>query len=438
MEQQARNEHTPGIVPSDPYERRLAERRQTIAVFRTTANAQRTRAERVADRLAEFFGSIPFIGLHILWFLVWIVWNVEIIPGLPAFDPFPFGLLTMIVSLEAIFLSAFVLLSQNRSAEIADLRSELELQLNIVLEEKTTGLIRALNVLSTRLGVQGVLDPELLELTRPVDLVALERETRAEAKRRPAHARIVDVAVTEVRRALTAGNWEEAVRLVEKMRPADQADVFEELQPDQRTALLPRLNVADSADILEEIDDRLAADIAGQLDVEVLADILDEMEPDEAADVLGDLEPHSRAAALAAMSPDDAEEVRPLLIHPDESAGGLMTSEFLALRRRMTAADALELVRKWAPESEALYTLFIVDRNARLVGVLGLRALVTADPHASLADIMDPDVIYVHADTPPDECNQLMAHYELLALPVVDQQHRLLGVITVDDLLEEE
>jgi magnesium transporter len=159
---------------------------------------------------------------------------------------------------------------------------------------------------------------------------------------------------------------------------------------------------------------------------------------DEAADVLGDLEPQDRAAALAAMEPDDVQELTPLLIHSDESAGGLMTSEFLALRRRMTAGEALDVVRHWAPENEALYTLFVVDRDGVLVGVLSLRTLVTAPPDATLKDIMDPDVIHVATDTTPEECAQLMAHYDLLALPVIDAQHKLLGVITVDDLLEEE
>jgi uncharacterized membrane protein/flagellar motility protein MotE (MotC chaperone) len=434
---------TPANYPKDPYERRLAERRQTIAAFRTTANAQRTRAERIADGLATFFGSITFIALHILWFAVWIVWNGDVngqplIPGLVPFDPFPFGLLTMIVSLEAIFLSAFVLLSQNRSAEIADLRSELELQLNIVLEEKTTALIRAVHVLSNHMGVSDGLDSELLDLTQPLDLVAVEQATRAETMRRPPRAQMVDATVMRVRHALTLNNWEEAVQLIEAMKPADQADVFEELHIEQQAALLPRLQLEDSADILEEMEDAAAADVAERLKPEVLADILEEMEPDEAADVLGDLRPRDRAAALAAMEPDDVMEVTPLLIHPDESAGGLMTSEFLALRRRMTAAEALGVVRQWAPENEALYTLFVVDREGVLVGVLSLRTLVTAAPEAILQDIMDPDVVYVTVETPPDECSRLMAHYDLLALPVVDPGHKLLGVITVDDLLEEE
>jgi uncharacterized membrane protein len=427
------------IIPDqEVFQRRLAERRQTIAAFRTTANAQRTRLERIADNLANFFGSIVFILLHVLWFAWWIVWNLGILPGIVPFDPFPFGLLTMIVSLEAIFLSAFVLLSQNRGAEIADLRAELELQLDIVLEEKTTAIVRMMHAMAEKLNVQEALDPDLLALTRPLDLLAVQEATRAETSRRPARARVVDMAVVQVRRALTTDNWDEAVRLIEAMRPADQADVFEELPLEEQTELLPRLNVEDSADILEEMEDEQAADVAERLPPEELADILERMEPDQAADVLGDLEPQNRAAALAAMNPDDAEEIRPLLIHPDESAGGLMTSDFLALRRRMTAAEALDLVRQWAPEREALYTLFVVDREGALSGVVTLRQLVVAPPGAVIWDIMDPDVIYVNADATPEECEQLMARYDLLALPVVDKNHLLIGVITVDDLLSEE
>jgi len=432
------NERNPQAPNQAVYQRRLAERRQSIAAFRTTAKAQRTRAERIADGLAEFFGSIPFIMLHVIWFGGWVVLNTNLIPGVEPFDPFPFGLLTMVVSLEAIFLSAFVLLSQNRSAETADLRAELELQVDIILEEKTTALVRMLRALANKLDLPEAVDPDLLELAQPLDLVALEHATRAEAARRPDRARVVDLTAAQVRSALAAGNWLEATRLIEAMKPADQADVFEGLPLEQQTALLPRLNIEDSADILEEMEDEQAADVAEALQPEALADILEKMDPDQAADVLGDLEPQSRAAALAAMNPEDAEEVRPLLIHPDESAGGLMTNEFLALRRRMTVAEALDLVRRWAPENEALYTLFVIDRADTLAGVITLRQLVTAPPEATLKDTMDPDVIYVTVDTPPEDCEQLMAHYDLLALPVVDANHRLIGVITVDDLLEEE
>jgi magnesium transporter len=125
-----------------------------------------------------------------------------------------------------------------------------------------------------------------------------------------------------------------------------------------------------------------------------------------------------------------------LLLHPDETAGGLMTSEFLALRRRMTAAEAIEAIRQWQPEAETIYYLFVVDRYGRLVGVVNLRQLIVAPPDALIQDIMDEDVIFVTADVDQEEVARLMARYDLLALPVVDENKILLGVITFDDLVD--
>jgi magnesium transporter len=113
-----------------------------------------------------------------------------------------------------------------------------------------------------------------------------------------------------------------------------------------------------------------------------------------------------------------------------------MTSSFIALQRRMTAAQAITAIRAWHPAEETMYYLFVTDRLKRLVGVLNLRQLIVAAPNTSVAKIMDPDVIYVEADTDQEECADLMQRYNLLALPVVDAEKHLLGVITIDDLVD--
>jgi len=133
---------------------------------------------------------------------------------------------------------------------------------------------------------------------------------------------------------------------------------------------------------------------------------------------------------------EDPEEVRPLLLHPDDSAGGLMTSEFLALRRRMTARQAIQALRDWKPEGEEVYYLFVVDRDGILAGVVSLRQLVVAKPEERLEEIMDREVISVRVGADQEECARLMSRYDLLALPVVDATNRLLGVVTVDDVVD--
>ncbi len=244
----------------------------------------------------------------------------------------------------------------------------------------------------------------------------------------------VEATLEQVRGALAAGDWRRAAALVEALRPPDQADIFGELPPPEQDQLLPRLELEDSADILEELEEEEAAEIAARLKTGTLAQILDEMEPDEAADLLGDIAPDQAAEVLGIM--EEPEDIRPLLIHADESAGGLMTSARITLHREMTAEAAIAHVRAVAPESEDVYYLFVVDREIRLVGVVSLRQLVVAPPRTRIETFMDPDVIQIRADADQEEAARLMARYDLLALPVVDEAGHLLGIITHDDLVD--
>ncbi|MDY7078915.1 MAG: magnesium transporter [Chloroflexota bacterium] len=244
----------------------------------------------------------------------------------------------------------------------------------------------------------------------------------------------VDATLNQVREALAQGDWNQAVALVEALRPPDQADLFSDLPPTEQDQLLPRLDLEDSADILEELEEEEAAEIAARLKAEELARILDEMEPDEAADLLGDIAPERVSKVLAVM--EEPEEVRPLLVHHDDSAGGLMTSAKVMLHEGITAEGAIAYLRAVAPESEDVYYLFVVDQNVRLVGVVSLRQLVVVPPWTRVGDVMDTDVIHVRADADQEDAARLMARYDLLALPVVDAEGHLLGLITHDDLVE--
>lgn len=141
-------------------------RSHVIKSFKAKADAKRTPAEKFADWLTSRFGSVTFLGLNALWFAVWVSWNTHIIPGAEAFDPFPFGLLTMVVSLEAIFLAIIVLISQNREARVNELREEFDLQINTVAEEEVTKMLKMMFLLCEKQGVKLDEDPELRRLMR--------------------------------------------------------------------------------------------------------------------------------------------------------------------------------------------------------------------------------------------------------------------------------
>ncbi len=247
---------------------------------------------------------------------------------------------------------------------------------------------------------------------------------------------VLDALLDRVRALLAEGRAEEAAALLEDLWPGDLAEIFEELDEDQQRALLEHLDPGTSADVLEELADEEAAELAETLPDATLSAIVDEMEPDEAADLLREMDPERRRRILAVL--EDPEEVRPLLVYPDESAGGLMTTEFLALRRRMTVSEALEAVRRLAPSADPdnIFYLYVVDRHGKLVGVVSLYDLIRAEPHQLVMDIMDRDVIYVRSDVDQEEVARIFARYDLLSLPVVDAEGRLIGIITPDDVLD--
>ena len=244
----------------------------------------------------------------------------------------------------------------------------------------------------------------------------------------------IDIVLDQIRDSLTHQDWNRAAKLLEVLRPPDQADLFEELPPETQDQLLPRLNPEDSADILEELVDEDAAEVAARLNPEELARILSKMESDEAADLLGDIAPDQAAEAL--LSTEDAEEIRPLLKHEDNTAGGLMTSIDVLLHPDITAAEAIAHLRTVSPDSETLYYLYVVDNDMRLVGGVSLRQLVLALPDTRISDLMDPEVIHTDAATDKEDVARMMTRYDLISMPVVDDTGHLLGVITHDDLVD--
>jgi magnesium transporter len=249
----------------------------------------------------------------------------------------------------------------------------------------------------------------------------------------------IDQVLEQVRSALSEGNWDQVIALLEPLRPPDQATLFEDLDPEEQIDLLPRLHPRESADILEELEEQKAAEIATQLETQNLAKIVDYMEPDEAADLLKDISPEQAKQVLAEIS--EPSEVIPLLSYPDDSAGGMMTSVEFDLQADMTVEQAIDYLRTKSPDEEQIYYLFVVDSSDHLVGVVSLRQLVISKPGTKIRDIMNTDVISIAAGTDREEAARLMTRYDLLALPVVDEKQCLVGMITYDDsfdVLEDE
>jgi uncharacterized membrane protein len=155
--------------PLDGRERRL------IRSLKARADAKRTRTQRLADWMTDAAGSNVFLAINAIWFLVWTVWNTNLIPGVKPFDAFPFGLLTMVVSLEAILLSIFVLMAQNRSARIDQLRQEIDLQVNLIAEDELTKLLCLVSKIAEKQGIDVAGDRDLQEMLAPTNVEKIER-----------------------------------------------------------------------------------------------------------------------------------------------------------------------------------------------------------------------------------------------------------------------
>ena len=245
---------------------------------------------------------------------------------------------------------------------------------------------------------------------------------------------VLDQVLAQLRAALERDDLARAASVIESLQPADQADLVEELNDIDQVALLSQLLPADSADVLEEMEDEEAAALAELLPVSDLASILNEMEADEAADVLGDLSPERAAEALREM--EEPGEIIPLLQYPDDTAGGLMTPAVITLRPHWRAQKALEQLRRTGPDADSAYYVFVTDDRGLLLGVVGLRDLVVALPETVVEAMMDPNVISVPVTADQELCARTLSRYGFLALPVVDEQDLLVGVITADDLIE--
>ena len=266
-------------------------------------------------------------------------------------------------------------------------------------------------------------------------------ESVARLIRRPLHSNLIAWDDVETYVPASGGGGQIKLKIphekIARLHPADIADILEQLDPQQRTEVIERLDVETAADTIEEMQDEEAAQVMSTLEEGIAADILEEMDPDEAADVLGDLSEARSEELLEHMEPEERAEVEELLDYDEETAGGLMTTEFIAVNEHLTAAQTIERIRELEPSAETIYYVYVVDSDERLTGVLSLRDLIVAKPPSRpISEVMKTNVRFAHVSDHADDVAQVITRYNLLALPVVDDSHVLEGIVTVDDVME--
>ena len=221
-----------------------------------------------------------------------------------------------------------------------------------------------------------------------------------------------------------------------ELRPADIADILEQLDADEAGAVLDRLAPEIAADTLNEVEMPLQSEILSELNPERASDLLEMLPPDDAADILADMPQREAEHLLSLMPTSESQPIRDLLRYGSQTAGGIMTSEVLALAEELTVEEALAYLRQHSDHLEMIYYLYIVDSEQHLIGIVSLRALVVAEPGTVLRELMDRNVIWVRAETDQEEVARIIAKYDLLGVPVVDSEDHLLGIVTVDDVID--
>ena len=223
---------------------------------------------------------------------------------------------------------------------------------------------------------------------------------------------------------------------LKKLHPADIAEIVDQLSINDSITILNSLDEEVAADALEEISPERQVTLFEEMETERAADLLEEMSPDDAADLIGDLSDERAKELLGRMDPEEAKDVEHLLRYPEDTAGGIMTTEFAAVSEELTANQILDKFKEIAREVESIYYIYALSSTNNLAGVISLRELLLADPDKKLKEFMQKDMITVHVLEEEHEVAKKIAKYNLIALPVVDDENKIKGVVTIDDAID--
>lgn len=221
-----------------------------------------------------------------------------------------------------------------------------------------------------------------------------------------------------------------------RLHPSELAEIISDLSAREAAAVIHQLDDETAADALEHLDSDTQQSIIRDIGTERAADIIEEMDADDAADLLGDLPEEHQTELLAEMNEYTAEELRELVKYEDDTAGGLMTTDYLWIFPHRTTEATIRKIRELGPEFEFIYYLYVVDKEDTLLGVLSLRTLLLADPGAFIDKVMETDIVSVHPDASGEDVAATIARYDLMAVPVVDDAGKMLGIVTVDDAID--
>jgi magnesium transporter len=245
------------------------------------------------------------------------------------------------------------------------------------------------------------------------------------------------ILVESVKRLLRRGAISHLTKIVNKTHGADLSVLFRSLSLAQQRKLFDMItDVEQKGIVFSELEEDIFQDLIEDMPVEAIVEILESMPADDVADIIGRLPEDRSQDILDKMKKAESEEVEDLLRYDDDTAGGIMVPDFIALREDVTAREAIESLQKEHSDVEMAFYLYVVDEYGKLVGVSSLRQLVVVAPETPLKEFMSTDVFSVRTDMDQEEVARIVARYDILAVPVVDDSNRLVGVVTVDDVID--
>jgi magnesium transporter len=233
-----------------------------------------------------------------------------------------------------------------------------------------------------------------------------------------------------------AKDWVMIRNMIVDLHPADQAEILYHLDDDHRNYIFDLLDADVASDVISEMDDVSREDILEELPEDRISEIVDEMDSDDAADLVSELPDDVAQKVLDSIDKEDSDEVKELLRHEEDTAGGIMAKEFVAVNLHETVDQAIEVLRSKAEEVEDIYYLYVIDNSKKLVGVARLKDLILAKGTTTISEIMDRDVVSVTTNMDQEEVANIARKYDLVSIPVVDQVGQLLGRITFDDVAD--
>ncbi|OIP59652.1 MAG: magnesium transporter MgtE [Nitrospirae bacterium CG2_30_41_42] len=225
-------------------------------------------------------------------------------------------------------------------------------------------------------------------------------------------------------------------QMVSELHPADLAEIISQVSHKEGATFFKGLDVETAAEALSELQPDVQAAIITGMETEKAADIIEEMPPDEAADVLSDLPMDKAKEILESIEKEEAEDIQELLSHEEDTAGGLMTNEFIAYLPDTTVKEAIQKFKKDAEEVETVYYIYVIDTDEKLIGVVSLKDLLLADLNAKLSDIMATKLKTISPEADEMEVAEIASKYNLLAIPVIDNEGFILGIVTIDDIID--